>query len=101
MYYKPMGDLPYISSEQGGGLIIRTEFLCIYEYTIYYYIYKRPIPIQKLKGEEAGGLIIRTIRYMYMQLARLNSVTGILTCTRTVCRVPPGFSERWLLHVHM
>ncbi len=25
MYYKPMGDLPYISSEQGGGLIIRTE----------------------------------------------------------------------------
>ncbi len=31
-YYKPMGNLPYISSEQGGGLIIRTEL--IYEYTI-------------------------------------------------------------------
>ncbi len=26
MYYKPMGDLHYISSEQG-GLIIRTEFI--------------------------------------------------------------------------
>ncbi len=38
VYYKPMGDLTYISSEQG-GLIIRTEF--IYKYTIY----KRPIPI--------------------------------------------------------
>ncbi len=35
-YYKPMGDLSYISSEQGGGLIIH------------------------------HGLIIRTIRYMYM-----------------------------------
>ncbi len=23
-YYKPMGDLPYITSEQGGGLIILT-----------------------------------------------------------------------------
>ncbi len=31
-YYKPTGDLPYVSSEQG-GLIIRTEL--IYEYTIY------------------------------------------------------------------
>ncbi len=30
-YYKRMGDLPYISSEQG-GLIIRTKL--IYEYTI-------------------------------------------------------------------
>ncbi len=36
-YYKPMGDLPYVSSEQG-GLIIRTEV--IYEYTIH----KSPIP---------------------------------------------------------
>ncbi len=27
-----MGDLPYISSEEGGGLIIHTEL--IYEYTI-------------------------------------------------------------------
>ncbi len=42
MYYKYMGDLPYISSEQGHGLIIRTEL--IYKYTIY----KRPIPIQEL-----------------------------------------------------
>ncbi len=42
MYYKPMGDLPYISSEQG-GFIIRTEL--IYELS-----YKRPIiPIQELK----------------------------------------------------
>ncbi len=52
-----MGDLPYISSEQGGGLIIRTEL--IYVFTIY----KRPIPIQELRAEEGGGLIIRTIRY--------------------------------------
>ncbi len=36
-YYKPMGDLPYSSSEQGG---------LIYEYTMY----KRSIPIQELKG---------------------------------------------------
>ncbi len=40
-----MGDLPYISSEQG-GLIICTEL--IYEYTLY----KRPIPIQELGAEE-------------------------------------------------
>ncbi len=53
-----MGDLPYISSEQGGGLIICTEL--IYEYTIH----KRPIPIQELQAEEGGGLIIRTIRYI-------------------------------------
>ncbi len=39
-FYKPMGDLPYISSEQG-GLIIHNEL--IYEYTIY----KRPIPVQE------------------------------------------------------
>ncbi len=43
-YYKPMGNLPYISSEQG-GLIIRTEL--IYEYAI-----KRPIPTQELRAEE-------------------------------------------------
>ncbi len=46
-YYKPMGDLPYISSEQG-GLIISSEF--IYEYTAY----KRPIPIQEVRAEEGG-----------------------------------------------
>ncbi len=46
-YYKPMGDLPYISSEQG-GLIIHTELL--YEYT--------STPIQELRAEEGGGLII-------------------------------------------
>ncbi len=60
MYYKPMGDLPYISSEQGGGLIIRT-----YEFPIHVHVYKRPIPIQELRAEEWDGLIhvIRTMRY--------------------------------------
>ncbi len=48
-----MGDLPYMSSEQG-GLIIGTEL--IYEYTIY----KHPIPIQELRTEQGGGLIIGT-----------------------------------------
>ncbi len=66
MYYKPMRDLPYISSEQGGGLIIRTKL--IYKYSIsvlYLYIY---IYIQELRAEEGGGrivhhgLMIRTIR---------------------------------------
>ncbi len=47
-YYKPIGDLPYIRSEQG-GLIICTEL--IYEYTIS----KLPIPIQKLQAEEGVG----------------------------------------------
>ncbi len=61
-YYKPMGDLPYISSGQG-GLIIRTEL--IYESTTY----KRPIPIQELWAEGGRliihhGLIIRTIWYL-------------------------------------
>ncbi len=51
-YYKPMGDLPYISSEQGGGLMICTELICEYN------IYKCPIPIQELRAEEGGGLII-------------------------------------------
>ncbi len=37
-YYKPMGDLPYINSEKGGGLIIRSRL--IYEYTIC----KHPMP---------------------------------------------------------
>ncbi len=54
-----MGDLPSISSEQG-GLIIHTEL--IYEYTLY----KRRIPIQELQAQ-GGGLIIRTIRTMLMQ----------------------------------
>ncbi len=45
----PMGDLPYISSEQG-GLIIHTEL--IYEYTLH----KCPIPIQELRAEEQVGL---------------------------------------------
>ncbi len=54
-----MGDLPYISSEQGG--LIHHGF-------IYELPYKRPIPIQELWAEEGGGLIIhhgliiRTIR---------------------------------------
>ncbi len=59
--------LPYISSEQG-GLIIHSEL--IYEYTLY----KRPIPIQELRAEGGGGLIIhhgliiRTIRYMQIKI---------------------------------
>ncbi len=56
-YYKPMGDLSYISSEQGGGLIIHTEL--IYEYIVY----KHSIPIQELWAAEGGGLTICTIRY--------------------------------------
>ncbi len=39
-YYKPMGDLSYISSEQGGGLIIHHGLIMRIT------IYKRPIPIQ-------------------------------------------------------
>ncbi len=50
-----MGDLPYISSEQG-GLIIHTELNYIRIYTIY----KRPILIQ---AEEGGGLIIHICMY--------------------------------------
>ncbi len=38
-YYKPMGDLSYISSEQGGGLIIHHGLIMRIT------IYKRPIPI--------------------------------------------------------
>ncbi len=40
-----MGDLPYISSEQG-GLIIRSQL--IYEYTMYK-------PVQELWAEEGLG----------------------------------------------
>ncbi len=47
MYYKPMSDLPYISSEQVDGLIIHTEL-------IIYTKIKRPIPIQELRAEEGG-----------------------------------------------
>ncbi len=47
-YYEPMGDLPCISSEQGGRFIIRTWL--IYEFTIsVLYLYK---------NFEGGGLII-------------------------------------------
>ncbi len=38
-YYKPMGDLSYISSEQGGGLIIHHGLIMRIT------IYKHPIPI--------------------------------------------------------
>ncbi len=38
-YYKPMGDLSYISSEQGGGLIIHHGLIMRIT------IYKRQIPI--------------------------------------------------------
>ncbi len=56
-YYKHMGDLPYISSEQKGGLIIHTKRIILYR-----------VPIQELQTEAGGfiihhGLIIRTIRY--------------------------------------
>ncbi len=49
-YYKPMGDLHYISSEQGGliihhGLIMRSTT-----------INKHPIPIHELRAEEGVGL---------------------------------------------
>ncbi len=69
-----MGDLPYITSEQGGRLIIRIWL--IYEFTMY----KRPIPIRELQGEEGGGLIIhhgpiiRTVRYP-------DSLCGFTNCT--------------------
>ncbi len=39
MYYKPMDDLPYISSEQEGGLIIRAELIYELPY-ISIYMYK-------------------------------------------------------------
>ncbi len=61
-YYKPMGALPYISSEQGGGLKIHSEL--IYENTIY----KRPIPNNNFELKRGSGLItlygliIRTIQ---------------------------------------
>ncbi len=36
LYYKPMGDLPYISSEQAGRLIIRTELIYMYIISVLY-----------------------------------------------------------------
>ncbi len=51
MYYKPMSDLPYISSEQG-VLIIRTEL--IIESNVI--LCKRPIPYARLRAEEEVGL---------------------------------------------
>ncbi len=58
-YYKPMGDLPYVSSEQG-ELIIHTEL-----------IYELPSISVLYPGSEEGdgliiyhGLIISTIRYL-------------------------------------
>ncbi len=39
-YYKPMGDLPYISSEQEGGLIIRTKLIYELPYISVLYLYK-------------------------------------------------------------
>ncbi len=37
-YCKPMGDLPFISSEQGGGLIIR--MVSLYTYISVLYLFK-------------------------------------------------------------
>ncbi len=39
MYYKPMDDLPYISSEQG-GLIVHTELIYEYSKLLHVYLYK-------------------------------------------------------------
>ncbi len=39
-YYKPMGDLPYISSEQGGGLIICSWLIYELLYVSVVYLYK-------------------------------------------------------------
>ncbi len=75
-----MGDFPYISSERWAGLIIRTCTELIYEYTIYR-ISVLYIPLQELRAEEGGGLvihhglIIRTIQY------------GIGLCFLTLLRV--------------
>ncbi len=76
----------YISSEQGGGLIIRHKLL----YTnIPYYISVLYIPIQELWAEEGGGfiihhgLIIRTIRYKHF-LMSLNAFTCIPNTTYIV-----------------
>ncbi len=63
-YCKPMGDLPYISSEQGGWLIIHHGLIMRIT------IYKRPIP-KNFELRRGGGLIIHhgliicTIRYLY------------------------------------
>ncbi len=50
-YYNPWA-ISLTSALNGGGLIIRSEL--IYEYTLY----KRLIPIQDLRAEEGGGIII-------------------------------------------
>ncbi len=58
-YYKPMGDLLYISSEQGSGLIIHDRLIIRIPYISVIYLYR---------VYEGGGLIIhhgliiRTIR---------------------------------------
>ncbi len=39
-YYKPMGDLPYISSEQGGGFIICTVLIYELPYISVLYLHK-------------------------------------------------------------
>ncbi len=39
-YYKPMGDLPYISSERAGGLIIHTELIYELPSISVLYLYK-------------------------------------------------------------
>ncbi len=75
-----MGDLTYISSEQGGGLVHVIRIELMYEYTIY----KRRIPIQELQAKEGGGLIIHHgyVLYGMCKAARLLSVrwASLATC---------------------
>ncbi len=37
MYYKPMGDLPYISSEQGGGLTMYHGRIMFFGFFLFFY----------------------------------------------------------------
>ncbi len=71
MYYKPMGDPPYISSEQGGGLIMHSWLI---NYTNI--PYKRPLPIiPELRAEEGGGLIIHSLQYCFTPHSRVAVVS--------------------------
>ncbi len=63
MYYKPMGDLPYISSEQGAGLIIHHGL--IMRITMYKRLLYKNFELKRGGGLIIHhGLIIHTIRYV-------------------------------------